>query len=103
MPQFWGRISKNWPQCVSFIVFRHVLAGIIAFGIGCGNEEIPDVFASVHEALCFIDYDVKCKHGNKFKSHFDYEQHCSTWYDDEVSARTGKAIYQVGQKHPFKI
>ena len=57
--------------------------GIIAFGIGCGNKEIPDVFASVHSALCFIDHDVKCKHGKKYISHFDYQKDCKTWFSDE--------------------
>merc|ERR1711963_1199377 len=62
---------------------QHVLNGIIAFGVGCGNKEIPDVFASVHSALCFIDYDVKCKHGEKYISHFDYHKDCETWFSDE--------------------
>ena len=58
------------------------MAGIIAFGIGCGNSNVPDVFASIQNALCFIDYDIKCKHNKDFITHIDYEKDCSTWYDD---------------------
>ena len=54
------------------------------FGIGWGNKEIPDVFASDHDALCFIDYDIKCKHDKDFITHIDYERDCSTWYEDLV-------------------
>ena len=64
--------------------FRNVLAGIIAFGIGCGNSNVPDVFASIQNALCFIDYDIKCKHNKDFITHIDYEKDCSTWYEDTI-------------------
>ena len=73
----------------SNIFFRHVLAGIVAFGIGCGKKGVPDVFASVQDALCFIDYDIKCKHGNDFLSHVDNKVHCSTWYDDTLTQLEG--------------
>ena len=60
-------------------ISRNVLAGVISFGIGCGRTDIPDVFANVQKALCFIDYEVKCKHGRQFLNHFDYQTECSTW------------------------
>jgi len=66
---------------------RHVLSGIIVAGVGCGEVETPDIFSSVHEALCFIDFDVKCKHGNRYRNHFDYTTKCASWYDDELSWR----------------
>ena len=62
-----------------FDYFRNVLAGIIAFGIGCGQTGIPDVFASVQDALCFIDYDIKCKHGREFLQHVDFDRECNTF------------------------
>ena len=62
-----------------FKYFRNVLAGIIAFGIGCGQTGIPDVFASVQDALCFIDYDIKCKHGREFIQHVDFDRECNTF------------------------
>jgi len=63
---------------------RNVLAGVISFGIGCGRTDIPDVFANVQKALCFIDYEVKCKHGRQFLNHFDYQTECSTWFKDQL-------------------
>ena len=66
------------------LFFRNVLAGVVAFGIGCGKKDVPEIFASVQEALCFIDYDVKCKHGNEFISAFDYAKECSNWHNEQV-------------------
>ena len=65
-------------------ICRNVLAGIIAFGVGCGLEEVPDVFASIQYALCFIDYDIKCKHNKDFITHVDYGKYCSMWHPDLV-------------------
>ena len=76
--------------------------GIIAFVVGCGNKEIPDVFASVHSALCFIDYDVKCKHGEKYISHFDYHKDCETWFSDE-KARLEKLPLKVFKRQLRKL
>ena len=36
--------------------------GIVAWGIGCGNE-VPGVYADVTEGMCFIDWSTKCVHG----------------------------------------
>merc|ERR1712025_469858 len=62
---------------------RNVLAGVVAFGIGCGQKDVPEIFASVQDALCFIDYDVKCKHGNEFISTIDYAKECSNWHKEQ--------------------
>jgi len=37
--------------------------GITSWGIGCGKEGIPGVYADVSESLCFIDYATKCALG----------------------------------------
>ena len=61
-----------------FFNYRFVLAGIVAWGIGCGDG-IPVVYASVRDALCFINWDTKCKHGLGMVGHYDYRQHCTDW------------------------
>lgn len=69
----------------SFNFSRFVLAGIISWGIGCGKADVPGVYASVRNALCFIDWDTKCKHGNEFIGHYDYVKNCQNWIDKEIA------------------
>ena len=68
------------------IQFRYVLAGIIAWGIGCGKDGLPGVYASVRNALCFIDWDTKCKHGSDFIGHYDYSNDCTGWIDKLIDS-----------------
>jgi len=70
---------------------RYVLAGIMAFaedyGIGCGEgKSVPYIYTSVRKALCFIDYDVKCKHGKEFIHFFDYDNECGSWFEEQIPA-----------------
>lgn len=60
------------------------MAGIISWGIGCGKKGVPGVYASVRDALCFIDWDTKCKHGLEFMGHYDYAKDCTGWLDKQV-------------------
>ena len=60
------------------------MAGIISWGIGCGDG-IPGVYASVRDALCFIDWDTKCKHGLDMIGHYDYRKQCTDWMNSEIS------------------
>merc|ERR1711962_1181502 len=39
----------------------YVQAGVVAWGIGCGEDNIPGVYASVPEAVCWIDYAMSCR------------------------------------------
>ena len=45
---------------------KYILTGIISWGIKCGQKGVPGVYASVKEALCFIDFATRCVHGNKY-------------------------------------
>ena len=47
-------------------------AGVTAWGIGCGEENVPGVYASLTESVCFIDWITKCKHGDKYIDDFDF-------------------------------
>jgi secreted trypsin-like serine protease len=37
--------------------------GIVAWGVECGKEGIPGVYADVNQGLCFIDWATKCHFG----------------------------------------
>ena len=76
------------------IQFRYVLAGIIAWGIGCGKDDVPGVYASVRNALCFIDWDTKCKHGSDFIGHYDYSNDCTGWIDELIAKLKTNRIYR---------
>jgi len=48
-------------------------AGIVSFGIGCGGDDIPAVYADVASAACWIDNRVSCYYGGQgTKSFFGY-------------------------------
>ena len=55
-----------WVQVALFYFKRKVLfnfskfkAGIVSWGIGCGENNTPAVYASVSHASCWIDSEVK--------------------------------------------
>merc|ERR1739844_544848 len=55
----------------------YVQTGIIAWGVECGINGVPGVYANVSDALCFIDYATKCALGQEA----DYYglQGCQRW------------------------
>merc|ERR1712218_355398 len=67
----------------------YVQAGIVAWGIGCGEDNTPGVYASVSKGVCWIDYAMSCKFGQvsgSFSSYWGYSaQQCQTWMDGELS------------------
>jgi hypothetical protein len=65
-----------------------IQAGITAWGIGCGEENVPGVYASLTEAVCFIDWMTKCKHGDNYLDEYDFSKECNTndgtWIEQEI-------------------
>ena len=59
---------------------------------GCKHAKVPYLYTSIQHELCFIDFDVKCKHGIEFKQFIDYETECSTWYEDQLGGHTVREI-----------
>ena len=75
--------------------YRWVLAGIMSSVgnfEGCKHAKVPYLYTSIQHELCFIDFDVKCKHGIEFKQFIDYETECSTWYEDQLGGHTVREI-----------
>ena len=68
-----------------FITYQksYVLSGVTSWGIGCGQKDVPGVYADVSKALCFIDFGTKCQHGNKYDDFYDYPQ-CKDWVRREM-------------------
>merc|ERR1712080_288870 len=66
----------------------YVQAGIVAWGIGCGEDNPPGVYASVAKGVCWIDYVMTCHYGQQsgdFSSYWGYSaQQCQTWMDEEL-------------------
>jgi len=57
----------------------YVQAGIVAWGIGCGENGTPGVYASVSEAVCWIDYSMSLYYGalsqpNDYSSYWSLDQ-----------------------------
>ena len=59
--------------------------GIVAWGIGCGEEGVPGAYAGVAHGLCWIDYAASCQLGaltedGKRQSFFGYgNRECKQW------------------------
>jgi len=68
----------------------YVQAGIVAWGIGCGEDGTPGVYASVSKAVCWIDYVMSCYYGQAsgdYSSYWGYTTNvCQNWMDTTLNA-----------------
>merc|ERR1712173_402413 len=66
-----------------------VQAGMVAWGIGCGEDGTPGVYASVSKALCWIDYAMSCYYGDisgNYTSANGYTSNvCRVWMDEKIA------------------
>lgn len=64
-------------------------AGIVAWGIGCGEDGTPGVYGSVAKAVCWIDQTMTCHAGAKtgnYASYWSYdERDCLTWLNETLN------------------
>jgi len=67
----------------------YVQAGMVAWGIGCGEDGTPGVYASVSKALCWIDYAMSCHYGastGDYNSYNGYTSNvCQEWMDNKIA------------------
>ena len=70
----------------------YIQAGIVAWGIGCGEDGTPGVYADVSQAACWIDQAVSCYYGGlgtepqeNFPSYFGYtSDQCQVWLENKL-------------------
>jgi len=72
----------------------YVQAGIVAWGIGCGENGVPGVYADVSKATCWIDQQISCHQGansGNYNSYFGYTSNvCGAWFDNKIAGLTQK-------------
>ena len=87
------------------ICFRFTLVGLVAWGIGCGQEGVPGAYAAIPDQLCFIDWATKCKHGNTYDAFYDYSSMCGdNWIDKQISQLKEESETQFlreGKRDPY--
>merc|ERR1712179_505422 len=67
----------------------YLQAGMVAWGIGCGEDGTPGVYASVSKALCWIDYAMSCHYGastGDYNSYNGYTSNvCQDWMNNKIA------------------
>ena len=66
-------------------VTHYVQTGIVAWGIGCGQSNVPGVYADVEKGLCFMHRAAKCVKGDGFTDFGDYPLECDDLYRDDIA------------------
>merc|ERR1719278_1404700 len=66
----------------------YIQAGIVAWGVGCGEDGTPGVYADVSQASCWIDSVISCYQGTGEEgvpSYFGYTSDvCQVWLETKV-------------------
>jgi secreted trypsin-like serine protease len=69
---------------------RYVQAGIVAWGIGCGEQGTPGVYGDVAKGVCFIDHVMSCSgvgQGVSTDTTLGFSsQQCGRWFQDSLPA-----------------
>merc|ERR1712215_230754 len=60
---------------------QYVQAGIVSWGLGCGQDGIPGVYADVDTAMCWVDWEVSCLLGQS-QSYFGRPD-CAGWVEGQ--------------------
>merc|ERR1719410_2098775 len=83
----------------------YVQAGIVAWGIGCGENNVPGVYADVSKATCWIDQQLTCYYGAQtgdYNSYFSYTSNvCGAWHSNKITELTQK-MNAAGNNQRFR-
>jgi len=67
----------------------YVQAGVVAWGVGCGEDGTPGVYAAVSQAVCWIDYVMSWHYGaqsNDYSSYWGFSHStCGNWMNNKVA------------------
>jgi len=61
--------------------------GIVAWGIGCGQKDVPGVYTDVAAQVCWIDWALSCQ--NQQQTLFNGDE-CNKWMSDKLRIRVKK-------------
>jgi len=64
---------------------HYTQVGIVAWGIGCGEENVPGVYTDVAEQACWIDWAMACQLHDKYD--LKYGDECNTWLHKKQAHR----------------
>merc|ERR1719427_513538 len=64
---------------------HYTQVGIVAWGIGCGEENVPGVYTDVAEQACWIDRAMACQLHDKYD--LKYGDECNTWLHKKQAHR----------------
>ncbi|TRY79580.1 hypothetical protein TCAL_08948 [Tigriopus californicus] len=73
----------------------YVQTGIVAWGIDCGKNGIPGVYANVKDGLCFMDYALRCQEGREVAQEIGIRG-CRGWMREQNKLLTSqRSKYQA--------
>jgi len=64
---------------------HYTQVGIVAWGIGCGEENVPGVYTDLSEQVCWIDWAMACQLKDKYV--LRYGQECNDWLHKKQAHR----------------
>ena len=78
---------------------------IVAWGIDCGENNVPGVYADVSKATCWIDQQLTCHYGAQtgdYNSYFGYTSNvCGAWHSNKITELTQK-MNAAGNNQRFR-
>jgi secreted trypsin-like serine protease len=75
-----------------YVPNTYIQAGIVAWGIGCGEQGVPGVYADVAQSVCWIDYIMSghgqgLAQGDFVSSYWGYgAETCGQWMEDKLNS-----------------
>lgn len=59
------RFTDNYGDSIPI----YVQAGIVGWGVGCGQEGVPGVYTDVSDMMCYIDWATRCVKGTDYDAY----------------------------------